>query len=80
MSGMVERVAEALYVAFPKITVGGADWHSLTSMHRAAWLTSARAAIESMRVPTDEMEYAGEDEPYAAPRNVWVAMINEALK
>jgi hypothetical protein len=80
---MVERVAIALYGSFPTITTPGSaasGWAELPPNLKATWLASARAAITAMLAPTDAMEFAGEDEPYASPRNVWAAMIHEALK
>lgn len=85
---IIERVARAIYErrgllkpveAFPT----NAPW-----AQRA--LEEARAAIEAMREPTEEMERAGLETgefengicvtSASAPGNVWSAMIDEALK
>jgi len=68
MSEMVERVAKA---------ISGAPFPSKASMAKA------RAAIEAMREPTDEMLFSGAqwrtlDDPFGSKR--WQDMIDAALE
>lgn len=63
---MVERVARA---------ISGAAFTSATTRRKA------RAAIEAMLGPTEEMMLAGEDDRWDGHVDfVWNAMIREALK
>lgn len=97
MSEMIERVARAICVAMghdpdgPSSDVyvegdpdAGTSW--------AGYRNAARAAIEAMREPTDEMSYAGFQvnkwvnrdkisvgRVSIAPELAWQAMINTAL-
>jgi hypothetical protein len=74
MMDMVERVGRAL---------AEADGYAYDPMPYDRW---ARAAIEAMRVPTDNMDMAGvEAEAFRSlgllkVRHIWGAMINAALK
>jgi DNA polymerase/3'-5' exonuclease PolX len=65
MSEMVERVARAMY--------GEIDF-------RGEAYKKARAAIEAMREPTEQMSTAGELTPFDCHSDVtWRAMIDAAL-
>lgn len=69
MSEMIERVAKAL---------GGGDWDSCPN-DRPRWREDARAAIEAMREPTEEMiEAANECE--ASWKSIWPAMLDAATE
>lgn len=73
MSEMVERVAKALGESVPGLIFPDA-W---------PWETMARAALEAMREPTDEMARIGlyltegSDPDF---KDIWRQMINKALK
>ena len=74
MSEMVERVAKAL---------SKADGHPAVLFDY--YLEHARAAIEAMREPTDDMIRSGLafpklGFPFIDMKNAWEAAINEALK
>lgn len=70
MSEMIERVALAIS--------GSNDPANILTIHR----DRAKAAIEAMREPTKAMVSAGYDEADGSHlwREVWKAMIDEALK
>jgi hypothetical protein len=78
MSEMVERVAKALEMPMVDMSTGMTPQRRLELM--------ARAAIEAMREPTDEMEKAGAfawDDDWCTETNalnMWQAMIDAALK
>ena len=55
-SEMIERVARAL---FSQEVESGFRWEDQTDDFKRYWLASARAAIEAMRVPTEQMYAAG---------------------
>jgi hypothetical protein len=82
VSEMVVRVARAI--------VGEESWPHCTGMKREAAMFRARAAIEAMREPTEEMKQAGDwmrehldEEPHPHEINdsiaIWRAMIDAAL-
>lgn len=83
---MVERVAAAIWAAH----TGSSDFHEDTFRHdekeREWWRSVARAAIEAMRVPTDEMDLAGvHAEKFRSlgllkVHGIWGSMIDTALK
>lgn len=98
---MVEQVARAIYTEFiPAIERREGStkkqWGDLDpdedAIYLACWMQMARAAIEAMREPTEEMlsaielaldgaYSAGKDTSYEfAGRAVWQAMIDAALK
>lgn len=72
MSEMVERVAESLRASMP----------GLTNPEAWPWKTLARAAIEAMREPTEDMADAGAIETNSEEDAIecWKAMIEEALR
>ncbi len=77
MSEMIERVAKAQ---------AGARWDLFDDEHKDAARDLARAAIEAMREPTEEMKEAGSDFVYEAwgdgktiAREAWQANIDAAL-
>lgn len=81
MSEMEERIARAIWDAqYPEGTSWG-DWAEHTRRNpesfdgRDTSRQLARAAIEAMREPTEDMLLAGN-----VPEHVWHAMIDEALK
>jgi hypothetical protein len=75
MSELVERVAKALYEdMFPH----RAGYYGCEAT-RLSFEGHARAAIEAMREPTNEMHRAG-DRAYQSPAAIWIAMIDEALR
>ncbi len=61
MSEMVERVAKALF-ASRRTILPLARWDQLTDAGREQYRFEARAAIEAMRGPTEEMSDLGTDE------------------
>ncbi len=90
---MVERVAKAIYTinAIEHVEKTGQTriaYAALAAEGREMLARMARAAIEEMRQPTDEMVDAGHeanDSDHDGPRrqdtrNVWRAMVNRALK
>jgi hypothetical protein len=88
---MVERVARAMAPAFAdacRYWCEGLLWTACTRKAECACryhaFEAARAAIEAMRVPTEEMifaAYKASDDPYerAFPEFEWRAMIDAAL-
>lgn len=88
MSEMVERVALAIYVA----EIGGPEgWnHPRVEAGKERWFAKARAAIEAMREPTQQMRLAGiaewsrsdptpEHESTLVFNAIWRAMTDAAL-
>ena len=81
---MVERVAKAIYLDGYRIL--GGNWDAVNLKDRIpVWYPRARAAIEALREPTEEMMMAGNgpanrSEWPTSPKDVWKAMIDEALK
>lgn len=59
MSGMVERVARALFANRDEFDARNSSEHPAFEHNRDYWEGQARAAIEAMREPTDEMCEAG---------------------
>lgn len=79
MSEMVERVARALYDATPfKETEGGYDKQSVA--YKTMCRLLARAAIEAMRRPTDEVAVALDRVPGGWGRGAWIEGIDAALR
>lgn len=82
MSEMVERVAEAIYIAD-----SGKGWDQQNSWLHEMYFKKARAAIEAMREPTEAMKCDGDVRPWdwscqtcGGPKEHWYRMIDEALK
>lgn len=89
MSEMVERVARAIYYG-----PGVAEWHPELPDHiKERARRDARAAIQAMRTPTEEMLEIGNTEDQLSfssepgegradnvIEDVWKAMIDAALK
>ena len=72
---MVERVARA--IASDSNTI----WDNLDEGSRANYESMARAAIEAMREPTEEMLWAGiEDKSDDGLISRWESMIDSALE
>lgn len=85
MSDLMERVARAIFEAERDFEV--VEPHQpLPERHfkvaKALYLAKARAAIAAMREPTDAMVDDAEDAWMwrYGPRNIWRAMIDEALR
>ena len=80
---MVERVAEAIWLAHPMAWEGDgvtpASWEFGCRAYADDYRKAARAAIQAMRESTQEMRDAG-FEAGDIEDLVWVAMIDEALK
>lgn len=79
MSEMIERVARAICANDPE----NYEWEWLTEGGKAHFFESARAAIEAMRDPTDEMRRVGRDkfaEEEGGPMSVYATMIDAAIK
>jgi hypothetical protein len=82
MSEMVNKVARAIADA------AGSDFDRLPATHgpghglRNMYMNMARAAIEAMRLPTNAMYAAANDEfvPPADAAACWLAMIDAALE
>jgi hypothetical protein len=77
---MIERVARAMLSNNP--SPGALTWDDYPASVHAATLRTARAAIEAMREPTEDMQDAG-----AYPRenkkpvaDIWQAMVGKALE
>lgn len=60
----IEEVANAIYSK--RNGAGARPWYRLEKAHKAPYLDDARAAIEAMREPTEEMDQAGYDAPCRA--------------
>lgn len=71
MSEMVERVAQAIFPAFDHIA--DVEYRKVIA---GCW---ARAAIEAMREPTNDVHKAM-CAAYNSPASIWVAGIDAALK
>lgn len=84
MSEMVERIARAiLAVDYPEDA--GSDLEEMWWERRGdAYLAYARAALEAMREPTEQMAQAGLSPTYIwvdeTAEPIWRRMIDEALK
>jgi hypothetical protein len=80
---MVEKVARALFAEEWRGTTMKPQ-QALDDAEREYWFNAARAAIEAMREPSEEMVAAGDDwgwDPLGAhTREVWQAMLSAALK
>ena len=74
---MIERVAAAMW----ERTHDGRwdDWGDGQDESRIIHREDARAAIEAMREPTEEMSHAGWRTDSGISRVVWQAMIDKAL-
>ncbi len=85
MTDMVERVARAMFYDTNR-DYPAYSFHAADETTQATYISNARAAIEAMREPTEDMEIAGDTEtgwdkhemPHPA-RNSWQAMIDAAL-
>lgn len=79
MAEMVERVARAIQQAsFRQIRP---DWNSLDKHDQEQWRIRARAAIEEMRKPTEEMMHMGEQRLDRGGVYLnWIQMIDAALR
>jgi len=81
---MIERVAMAIYAKNAAAALGRQPWAKAQEETKESVRDLARAALEEMRVPTDEMCNAAYDhgkpdtEQYA--ENYYRTMINAALK
>jgi hypothetical protein len=75
---IVERVAEAMW----KRTHDGRweEWGDGQDESREIYLLDARAGIEEMRTPTQEMLAAANRLNHPRDFDVWQTMIDEALK
>lgn len=88
---MVEKVARAIYEATPFPNTEG-PYEAQTDEYRRMCKVLARAAIEALREPTEEMANEGmnagtdADDPYepgnmsSATIPIWQAMLDAALK
>jgi len=85
MSGeMIERVAKAIVAILDKIDGGGTPWDEAPEEARVALRQMARAVIETMLDPTDEMLAKGSEAAEICddgwePNATWMAMIYAAL-
>lgn len=85
MTEMIERVAAAIYAVQPHLNTGKpVPWLELIGPLREKSIELARAAIEAMREPTEEMMDAGESADPTPERDtnairVWGRMIDAAL-
>lgn len=86
MSEMIERVAEAIYnnwANYPTCSVSKSWQETCDKLPAQAndFRRKAKAAIQAMREPTEEMIKAGEHymEIYSNGGGVWQAMIGAAL-
>jgi hypothetical protein len=79
MTGMVERVARAIYEAHGVYEPREKPWGSVSQAVKSDYLCEARAAIAAMGEPTEEMMRAGARQT-GAPDCIWRAMIDEALR
>jgi hypothetical protein len=78
MSEMVDRVAEALWVANSKDRFG--KWGGLEGQWKDKWRADARAAIEAMREPTYDMRFGDDVKEWPEDAAAcWKAMIDAAL-
>jgi hypothetical protein len=79
MSDMVERVALAIYIAEIGSAAGWDDYRVVKARH--LWFAKARAAIEAMREPTQDMIDACDINipTEGTITGVWCDMIDAAL-
>lgn len=84
MTEMIERVARAIYEK--RNGAGCRPWTRQNAAYQAPYLDDARAAIEAMRIPTEAMRKAYNDEDIVGyspdPCNhdlVWKTGIDAAL-
>jgi len=86
---MIERVAARMYDWEAEINGLPQRWAAVPPRARKEWYLMARAVIEAMREPTEEMFKAGDDcgdyDPDhgwtpADNSTIWRAMIDEAAK
>jgi hypothetical protein len=78
MGEMIERVAMAIF----RNGIGELVWSSGSDEQHEAAFRQARAAIEAMREPTDEMMDAGREKTNWGPHGTdecWRAMIDATL-
>lgn len=90
MSEMIERVARAAYDKMVRCSGSNPDeelnrWDNQLAALREDWRAAMIAAIQAMGEPTEAMVDAGGDTPMVDgdghdPKEVWRAMIDEALK
>ncbi len=75
---MVERVARALYenASGDILAWKHEEWSETNEFVKGAFCTMARAALEAMRDPTDEMLAAGDENGLL---EIWHRMIDAAL-
>jgi hypothetical protein len=79
---MVERVARAIYAERNRHSRKSGPWDGCPPHLLEGYIAEARAAIESMREPTDEMCERVRGRFMALPpaaRNCWEEMIDAAL-
>jgi hypothetical protein len=74
----VDRAARAIH-ALGRQPGAPDDWDVERGIHKAVALEAARAAIEAMRNPTEAMIEAARYIPHASDREIYEAMIDEAL-
>jgi hypothetical protein len=87
MSGMVEKVARAIYAADEMEFDAQIPWGDADAEVHSYWFDMARASIEAMREPTDAMVDAvwtqpdsnGSQYPIGGYREQYRAMIDAAL-
>ena len=83
---MIERVARAICRANCTPDMSAEDIDCQEENAWDMWVPEARAAIEAMREPTEEMLYCGDaqisdwDRTHEDVRAAWHAMIDAALK
>ena len=79
MTDKIEQVARAIQKEHSSV-----EWRTLNDFAKDAWHRDARAAIEAMREPTEEMAQAGYQVAHGTYSDegeiVWRAMIDAALK
>lgn len=82
MSEMVERVARALYANYRECgLVFGRPFEELPPLGRQAFMNIARAAIEAMREPSEDMRKVADEwcDEYDVS-SCYTLMIEEALR
>jgi hypothetical protein len=78
MNEMIERVAKALWLDY--WDGDACAWEDAEESARETSRSLARAAIEAMREPTEDMIEAGRSENFGNyPNQAWHAMIDQAL-
>jgi hypothetical protein len=81
MSEMVERVARAIQAQSGHQPATDEGWNRPeNTLSVQNFRRMAKAAIEAMREPTEDMIQAGIDGPVGDTEGKWQAMIDEALK